>query len=423
VAFIAHTADLGGGAGRHLLELVTTLVDSALAEPLVVVPGEGEFAAAVRDAGVPVARAEYGWWCSSRLREQPRTLTLAAKQALHCGRRIGPWATSVARAVRDFSPDVVASNTCVSPAGAIAAARMRVPHLWLANEHGRDDFGLTFYLGFGPSMRLLGLSSAVVVSISHALGRALGRYVPSQKIEVLHTASLTPVGTALTPAAIGGPLRLLMLGRGVPAKGGEDAIHAVRLARAHGTDARLRFVGVAHPDDQARLRALVDDTEVRDAVEVVGYVDDALAEIDEAHACLTCSRVEAFGRVTIEYLRRGRPVIGTRAGGTPEIIDDGVTGFLYEPGDAKALAQKIELLAGSNETLTRMSSAALERNAHRFLPSEHVERFSRVVERARRDGPALRWRVGRSGAAPTPGRRLPGDEPGAEAGPASSRRE
>src|SRR5205823_7401210 len=108
-----------------LYELVTALTKSSLCESLVVAPDDGDLVVALCREGVPVALADYGWWCS----EQPRvnrSPTLAAKHALHCARRLRPSARSVALALRDFSPDLVVSNTCVTPAGAIAAARMRV---------------------------------------------------------------------------------------------------------------------------------------------------------------------------------------------------------------------------------------------------------------------------------------------------------
>jgi glycosyltransferase involved in cell wall biosynthesis len=112
-------------------------------------------------------------------------------------------------------------------------------------------------------------------------------------------------------------------------------------------------------------------------------VEDVVAEIDRAHVGLMCSRSEAFGRVTVEYLRRGRPVIGTRSGGTPELTEDGVTGLLYDPGDIEALADHIERVAASNAMLVKLSLAALESNADRFVISDYVSRFHALLLRAR----------------------------------------
>jgi glycosyltransferase involved in cell wall biosynthesis len=392
IAFVSHTAGCGGGSESLLLELVTALKDQSVCESRVLLPGEGDLATMLREAGVSVACAKYEWWCSGRVRDDRRSVALAGRQALYHARRIWPSATSILLALRDFLPDVVVSNTCVTPAGALAAMRMRVPHVWLANEYGREDFHFTFFFGYGLSMRLLAASSAVIVAVSSALAAALARYTLPRKIEILHPACLTPSGSPLEPRVKGEPLRLVLLGRGVPGKGVEAAILAVGIARSHGIDAQLRIVGHLSPAAKASFRSLSVATGVEDDVSIVGDVENTLTEIDRAHVALMCSRSEAFGRVTVECLRRGRPVIGTRSGGTPELVEDYVTGLLYDPGDYHALASQIEFLASSSEELIMFSRAALERNVDRFVLSDYVEEFSRILQRARHDGPVLRRR-------------------------------
>jgi glycosyltransferase involved in cell wall biosynthesis len=390
VAFVAHEGS-DGGADLLLYELVCGLEQSALCTTMVVVPRDGYLAAALREAGVSVAIANYRWWCSHH-QEETVSFSLTAKRALYHARRLGPAAAIVARSLGEFSPDLVASNTCVISAGALAAARMRVPHVWLAQEIGREDQRLTFFFGYGISMRLLGAGSRIVVAISNAVGRALARYVAPRKIHVLHAPCLTPPGLRVNPRGDGDPLRLVLLGRGNAQKGVEEAIRAVGLVRSHGVDARLRVVGVRDLRDHARWRQLSVDIGVSEAVAVAGRVDDVLLEIDHAHIGLMCSRLEAFGRVSVEFLRRGRPVIGTRSGGTPELVEDGVTGLLYDPGDYRALANRVERLAASNATLTALSEAALKRNVDRYVLSNYLTRLFDLLGQARDTGPAFRRR-------------------------------
>jgi hypothetical protein len=61
--------------------------------------------------------------------------------------------------------------------------------------------------------------------------------------------------------------------------------------------------------------------------------------------------MEAFGRVTFEYLALGRPVIGAASGGTLEMINDGQNGFLFKPGSAEQLADKIRFYVKNPGTL------------------------------------------------------------------------
>jgi glycosyltransferase involved in cell wall biosynthesis len=83
-------------------------------------------------------------------------------------------------------------------------------------------------------------------------------------------------------------------------------------------------------------------------------------------------------------------VIGTRSGGTPEIVEDGVTGLLYDPGDIQALAEQIEHIASSNAILVKLSHAALERSADHFVLSDYVSRFHAMLLDARTQGGAGR---------------------------------
>jgi hypothetical protein len=66
--------------------------------------------------------------------------------------------------------------------------------------------------------------------------------------------------------------------------------------------------------------------------------------MNAADAVLVCSRMEAFGRVTVEAMLLNKPVIGTNTGGTMELIEEGRTGLTYEPGNAHQLANQIEKL-------------------------------------------------------------------------------
>src|SRR3712207_8646872 len=69
------------------------------------------------------------------------------------------------------------------------------------------------------------------------------------------------------------------------------------------------------------------------------------------------SRTDSFGIVYLEAWLNGVPVIGARAGGVPEIIDDGVDGYLVEFGDVAALANRIELLLDRKSTRLNSSHA------------------------------------------------------------------
>lgn len=84
----------------------------------------------------------------------------------------------------------------------------------------------------------------------------------------------------------------------------------------------------------------------------------------------------------IEAFALGKPVIGARIGGIPELVRDGETGYTFEPFDAGDLAAKINLLADDRAGIERMG-----RNARRFVEEElnaerHYERLMAIYQQA-----------------------------------------
>jgi glycosyltransferase involved in cell wall biosynthesis len=83
----------------------------------------------------------------------------------------------------------------------------------------------------------------------------------------------------------------------------------------------------------------------------------------------------------IESFMRGRAVIGSRAGGIPDIVEDGVNGVLVPPGDAEALAAAIERILDDEELASRLGAAAAESAAHWIAsPAEYADRVAQLVE-------------------------------------------
>jgi glycosyltransferase involved in cell wall biosynthesis len=119
-----------------------------------------------------------------------------------------------------------------------------------------------------------------------------------------------------------------------------------RRATALGLSDRVRFLG-ARPDIPEILAAL-----------------DVLVHGPTAP--------EPFGRVLGEAMAVGRPVVATRCGGIPEVVDDGVTGFLVEPGDTGAFASAVIRLLEDRALRDRFGEAARGRVEKRFAVDAHV---------------------------------------------------
>ena len=121
------------------------------------------------------------------------------------------------------------------------------------------------------------------------------------------------------------------------------------------------------------LREFIASKHLDDRVEMVGYVDNPFPFVESADIVLMCSQCEAFARAVLEGMMLGKPIVGSRSGGTVEAVRDHFNGFLYTPGDVRDLADKVRYLAENLEYAA--SSEKTGENGR----STHLRRRSSLV--------------------------------------------
>jgi glycosyltransferase involved in cell wall biosynthesis len=145
-------------------------------------------------------------------------------------------------------------------------------------------------------------------------------------------------------------------------KGIDVLIRAFATVQANLPGARLRVVGDgdAVPD----FRQLCDILEIADRVDFTGRLSGTeLADAYRSARCLvlpSLTAAESFGISLIEAMASGRPVIGSRVGGIPYVIDDGRNGVLVPAGDVEALARACTEMLTNDEMADRMGRNGLE---------------------------------------------------------------
>lgn len=169
----------------------------------------------------------------------------------------------------------------------------------------------------------------------------------------------------------GGPVRLLTCGRLNPVKGFDVLLRAVALLREQGIDAHLEIAGADDPNAEPwspALERLVDQLALRDGVALLGAVPEKTlrAAHERAHLFVLPSRHEPLGVALMEAMAMGGPVLATRAGGVPELIHDGQTGFLVERNDPVAMAHRIREILDDPERALRVAEAGRQRVLHSF---------------------------------------------------------
>jgi glycosyltransferase involved in cell wall biosynthesis len=390
VLWFSHSSALGGAEiGMH--EAITALRRRGF-ESSVVVPSDGPLVARLRDDDIAVLVHPYRWWMSLGPSRKGRAKNLLELANVFHIRRL-------ASLIRATGSDVVFTNTVTIALPALAARAAGVPNVWYIREYGRDDHFLEFDVGDPIAYRLIDrLSSAVIVNSSTL--RAHLRAHGIDGVEVVSYAVEVPDGYG-SPPPPGDDLRLVLVGAVKPGKGQEEAVRALAAVRAAGTRATLTLVGPALATFRESLEKTASHFGVSEHVRFTGFLEDPYPEIAAAGICLVCSRREAFGRATIEAMKCGRPVIGAASGATAELVEDGVTGLLYEPGDIDALAQAIVRLDRDRELLRQLGERAQAWATQRFTSEAYGRDLAREIDRV----------CGESGSKVSPGTHAP-EEPG-----------
>lgn len=142
-------------------------------------------------------------------------------------------------------------------------------------------------------------------------------------------------------------------------------------------EVRLRLLG--YYPDRDLLDALVAGN---DRIEILKAVPnpEALELIAGASIFVLPSRCEGMGRVLIEAMAAGIPLIGSDVGGIPHMVRDGENGFLFPRGDAKALEQRLRTLLANPEMAAEMGRRGREMAEREFTEERYVEQFTAMVE-------------------------------------------
>ncbi|MBX6352851.1 MAG: N-acetyl-alpha-D-glucosaminyl L-malate synthase BshA [Thermoflavifilum sp.] len=144
--------------------------------------------------------------------------------------------------------------------------------------------------------------------------------------------------------------------------------------------AKLLMVGEG--PEWPRARRLAMEMGLADQVLFLGKQDEVAELMAAADLFLLPSERESFGLVALEAMASGVPVIASRAGGIPEVVEDGVTGFLADVGATTQMADAAVRLLTDEALYRRMSEAARERAVLQFHVEDKVAEYERVYEQA-----------------------------------------
>lgn len=357
ILFVDHEVRLSGGE-LDLVDLVRGLGDRV--ESHVVLPGEGTLATALRAEGATVHFAHL----SDRLRRVSRW-DLAARpwpSAAHAADAVR-GVVALRRLIRHVAPDAVHTNSMKAHLLALAASgSLGIPVVWHVRDILEDGW---LRRAFATAARV---GPARVICISHATAEPFRGTAAEARVRVVHNGvrPRVPAATAVAEwrarLAPGGQVLIGIVGQLASWKGQDVFIEAAAELSDAADEFRFVIAGecLFPENESAYVRALerrVEDLGLDGRLQFVGHVDPVEPLMTACDVLVHASRLpEPFGRVVVESMALGTPVVTTTIGAGPELVPPDA-GRLVPPDDPAALAVAVRELT-TPDVLDRAAGAA-----------------------------------------------------------------
>lgn len=381
ILFYNHTG-VCSGAERILLTLCTNLRDGVF-EPVLACPN-GDLAERARNEHIPVHIMEE---LVSRFTWRPDRIAAYFIAIVR-------HSLLLRRLVRKCEPDLIHANSI--RAGLVASAGtlgMPVRVVWHVHDMMKRHPLSTAIRLFAIVLRVdevVGVSNAVAASFRGKLGKLFPWRVPVRAIyngidcdkfrpdSADRSRKRASLGLTDDQVAIG------IIGQIAPRKGHLELIEAFRAVSAAQPSARLLIAGLplfrGNDAYLRQVRLAVEESGLQKTVDFLGHCEDTPSLIRALDLVVVNSRTEPFGLVVVEAQASGTPVVATSVDGIPELIDNGVTGYLLATLEPADLAKRLtEVLANPGARQT-VGLTALKWAASRFSMQRMVSEFEQLYQ-------------------------------------------
>ena len=369
ILYILNSSSLGG-ANRSLSVLLAGL-DRDRYRPLAVTPRTAPLLTRLQELDVPCTILPLP--SLGRLQASlPGKLKAMVRNAVNF--------LQLVQLIRREGVDLIHTNTVFPLAGGMASFLLEIPHVWHLRE-GLDTPEYDLRFGVGTSRRLLaGLSSRMICISTYV--RQVSVPEDAHDRAVVIPNALEEIPPMAEPPDSATPLVGTIGLMGAKKRTTLFVETAVLMARQIPT-AQFMVAGRPTAGEEevlATCKARVAEAGLQDRFSWPGFIPDTDQLYLGLHLLIHPGVHEAFGRVLIEAMSRGIPVVGVRSGAVPEVIEDGVTGAVVSADDARSLADAAVALLADRDRYREMSRRCRRQTAERFSPAVHVQQVNAVYE-------------------------------------------
>ena len=365
------------GAERSLLLLLKN-IDRDCFDPIVVLPTSGPLKREIEYLNIKTYEVKSPWWVSGR-----KNIILTI---LHFGYNIIQEIIALIRLYKVIELekiDIIYTNTIVNFSGSIVSFITKKSHIWHIREIIPGNPDLHFFLPHKMLFKFILRTSDIIIVNSNATADQFRS--SESKIKVIYNAvdveefknpnpfpNISGVKSTDWLVTVVGSLQ--------KRKAQDDAIKAVKIAKEAIPNIKLLLVGDGSEEFKNYLKEMASKLNISDNVIFTGYRDDVPTILRHCKLLLMPSWNEPFGRVVIEAMAAGIPVIGVNSGGVKEIIQDGITGYLIPPKKPLKIAEKMIYLFHHPDLAKEMGNKGKKIAMEKFSIQNYTKSIEKVIQ-------------------------------------------
>ena len=255
--------------------------------------------------------------------------------------------------------DIIHANSSRVDFAAELAMKYNKPLIWHIREFGDMDYKcFSFRKNY---ISLMNESAVKFIAVSDAVKEHwIKKGLNKEKIIRIYNGVKESTYNKIRGSEYG-KVRLLMLGSICETKGQYQIIQAFeRMTWQEREKFELNFIGDGAKSYIRKMIKKVEEAGLSQIIHFLGYQEDLQRKISEYDCGIMCSKSEGFGRVTIEYMMAGLPVIASNTGANKELIIDNSNGLLYQWNNIDDLKRKLIFTLNNIKLLHIMGENARE---------------------------------------------------------------
>lgn len=367
VLFITHVTDMAG-ANRSMFQLITELMENYQVEPVVLVPevedSKNGILEVLEKSNIPVITTEIRIF----KREHPTFRNIIGYARYLWKQR------QLYKRLQPYHFDIIHSNSSVIDIGGYLSKKLKVKHIWHFREFGDLDYDLR-PIGGRTYERYTYQHADAYIAITKAVANHFKNKVEQSKVHTIYNgifiSDKVPISTHQNTS-----VQFFCAGIISEGKNQKEIVLAmnelINVRQIKGT-CQLTLVGIQTQPYTNQLTALIREKHLDKYVHVLPEMNSIQSLTATMDVGIMCSKAEAFGRVTIEYQLQNLLVIANKSGANAELIENGKTGQLYESGNYKSLADKMQWAIEHPQDMKQLAQRGMK-NARKHFTSERNTR-------------------------------------------------